>query len=66
MILDGREPELGDIIVKCEGEGMIPYNSSLAELVNKEYVHPKTALEAARNPEELKMRLKGIRTGVAK
>ena len=65
-IFDGREAELGDVIVKCEGEGMISFNSSLVDSVNKEYIHPKVALEAARNPEELKMRLKGIRTGTQK
>ena len=65
-ILDGREAELGDVITKCEGEGMISLNSSLAELVNKEFVHPKVALDAARNREELKMRLKGIRTGTGR
>jgi twitching motility protein PilT len=52
-ILDGREAELGDVITKCEGEGMISLNSSLVDSVNKEYIHPK-------------MRLKGIRTGVGR
>ena len=59
-ILEGREVELTDIIRQCEGEGMLDLNSSLVELVNKEYIHPRSAMEAARNPDELKMRLKGI------
>ncbi len=62
-IFDGREAELGDVIIKCEGEGMISLNSCLVELVDKEYIHPKTALEASRNPDELKMRFKGMRAG---
>jgi len=62
-IREKRESELGDVIRRAEQEGMISLNSSLVDLVNKEYIHPKSALEAARNKDELKMRLKGISTG---
>jgi twitching motility protein PilT len=62
-ILEAREAELGDAIKAGRQEGMIDYTSSLVDLVNKEYIHPKTALEAARSPDEVKMRLKGIVTG---
>lgn len=59
-IEEGRELELVDIIRKNQDAGMIDYHMWLVDLVNKEYIHPRTAIEVARNPEELKMRLKGI------
>ncbi len=62
-ILESRESELPDVIKTSRGEGMIDYTGSLVDLVNKEYIHPKIAMEAARSPDELKMRLKGIVTG---
>jgi hypothetical protein len=42
---------------------MIDYHAWLVDLVNKEYIHPRVAMEAARNADDLRMRLKGIRTG---
>jgi Tfp pilus assembly pilus retraction ATPase PilT len=59
-ILEGREGELLDIIRKSHSEGMVDFNSSLAKLVETEFVHVKVALEATPKPEELKMKLKGI------
>lgn len=59
-IFEGREGELLDVIKKSHEEGMIDFTSSLVELVEKEYIHHKVALEATPKPEELKMRLKGI------
>jgi twitching motility protein PilT len=61
-ILEGREVELPDVIRQSQKEGMIDFNSSLVQLVEKEYIHPKTALANAFNANELKMRLKGIQT----
>jgi twitching motility protein PilT len=63
FITDQKESELGDVIKQSQQEGMIDLTSSLVELVNKQYIHPKVALAAARNPDELQMRLKGIVTG---
>lgn len=62
-ILEQRENELPDIIRKSQQEGMIDYTEWLVDLTNKEFIHPKVAIEAARNVDELKMRLKGIKTG---
>lgn len=62
-ILEAREHELGDVIRTSQEAGMIDFNQSLVELVNKEYIHPRVALSASHNPDELKMRMKGIRTG---
>lgn len=62
-IEEGREPELVDVIRNSQEQGMIDYSTALVQLVEKQYIHPRTALEVARNPDEVKMRLKGIKTG---
>ena len=59
-ILEGREGELLDIIKQSREEGMIDFTSSLVELVEREYIHHRVAMESTPKPEELKMRLKGI------
>jgi len=60
-ILEAREGELLDVIRQSHSEGMIDFTSSLVKLVEQEYVHVKVALEATPKPEELKMKLKGIK-----
>ncbi len=59
-ILDEREHELTEVIKESREMGMQTFTDSLVELVHKQYIHPRVAHEAAMNPEELKMRLKGI------
>ncbi len=61
-ILEQREVELGDVIRSSVQEGMIDFAGSLVDLVKKEYIHSRTAVENAHNVDELKMRLKGIST----
>jgi len=61
-IHEGRENELPDIIKQSQKEGMIDYHEWLVTLVNNEYIQPRTALEVARNVDEMNMRLKGIQT----
>jgi twitching motility protein PilT len=62
FILDGREHELEQVIKSHRDQGMQSFNDSLADLVEKSFVHPKVAQANANNPEELKMRLRGIMT----
>ena len=59
-ILDGREHELNQVVKNSREMGMQTFTDSLVDLVNKAYIHQRVALENASNPEELKMRLKGI------
>jgi len=61
-IMEGRENELLDVIKSQEGlqSGMIDFNGSLVNLVEKEYIHMRVAMEATPNADELRMRLKGI------
>ena len=63
FIVEGRENELNTVIKAERNYGMQTLNDSLVSLVEREYVHPKVALTATPNPEEVKMRLKGIKTG---
>jgi len=62
-ILDGREVELDEVIREAKGEGMLDFTSSLVDLVEKEYIHPRVAQANAHNSDELKMRLRGIKSG---
>ncbi len=59
-ILEGREGELLDVIIKSHEEGMCDLNTALLRLVEEEWVSLKTALDATPKPEDLKMKIKGI------
>jgi twitching motility protein PilT len=61
-ILEERESELTTVIRSEKGTGMIDFNDHLAELVAKEIVTMKEAMLASPNAEELKMRMRGIKT----
>jgi twitching motility protein PilT len=62
MVLEGRETELEQVIKSSREGGMQTFTDSLVTLVEQNYVHPKTAEQNTSNPEELKMRLRGIET----
>lgn len=59
-VLDGIENELPTVMRDSRELGMQTFTDALVDLVQKQYVHPKVAAEVAPNPDELKMRLKGI------
>jgi twitching motility protein PilT len=59
-ILEAREGELLEVIKDNRDQGMIDFNMALVELVEKEIVHQRVALEATPNPDELRRMLKGI------
>ncbi len=61
-ILEEREAELGTVIRKEKGTGSIDFNEMLADYVMDETITSKEALLASPNPDELRMRLKGIST----
>ncbi len=61
-ILDGREGELEKVISDNREAGMRSYVDSLVELVETNYIHPRVAQSVAPSPEEIKMRLRGIKT----
>jgi len=61
-ILEGRENELTSVIRNEKGTGMIDFNDMLADLVVKEIISSKEAQSASPNAEELRMRMRGIKT----
>jgi twitching motility protein PilT len=60
LIGDKRDKDIHGVIRNSYHEGMIDFGESLRRLVEEEFISTKTAYDAAPNPEELKMRLKGI------
>ncbi|USN98430.1 MAG: PilT/PilU family type 4a pilus ATPase [Phycisphaeraceae bacterium] len=61
-ILEGREGELREYLKSIEARqsGMVDFNQSLVDLVEKEMVHLRVAMEATPNADELQMRLKKL------
>lgn len=61
-VLDGREGELREYLrtVEARQQGMVDFNGSLVDLVEREYIHVRVAEEASPNIDELKMRLKKL------
>ncbi len=54
------QQHLHEFLISTTRRGMVDFTESLRKLVDEEYVSVKTVLAAAPNPDELKMRLKGI------
>lgn len=61
LIAEGRDNELIEVISGGD-EGMQSFTDSLFYLVKQEFVEMQTALQEAPNPEQFRMRLKGIVT----
>ncbi len=61
-ILHEEDGDLPAIISQCFEEGMRSFTVSLAELIEKEYVHYDTAMEYAPSREALASSVKGIKT----
>lgn len=61
-ILEEREGELREVLNSIEAQqvGMIDFNDALVKLVETEYIHLRTALEASPNVDELQMKLKKL------
>ncbi|GJQ30153.1 MAG: twitching motility protein PilT [Phycisphaerae bacterium] len=61
-ILESREGELREYLKSVEARqtGMCDFNQSLVDLVEKEYVHVRVAMEVTPNADELQMRLKKL------
>ena len=60
LIGECRDKDIPGVIKNSYHEGMLDFTESLRRLVDLEMISARTAYEAAPNPEELKMRLKGI------
>lgn len=63
LIAEGRDFEITTVLKSALQEGMQDFTEALYNLVQEEYLDVRVALEVAPNPDELKMRMKGIRSG---
>ncbi len=63
LIDEKRDDEIPKVIRSCQAEGMLDMNECLKRLVEEEFIAVEEAYEASPNPQELKMRLKGISSG---
>ncbi|MCG3125752.1 MAG: Twitching mobility protein [Phycisphaerae bacterium] len=63
LIREERDNELIDVIRSCYADGMVDFTENLRRLVETGYIDHATAYAASPNPNELKMALKGIRSG---
>ncbi|HWL94144.1 MAG TPA: ATPase, T2SS/T4P/T4SS family, partial [Phycisphaerae bacterium] len=63
LIAEGRDFEIISVLKNSIDDGMQDFTEALYQLVQQEYLDVKLAMEVAPNPDELKMRLKGIRSG---
>jgi twitching motility protein PilT len=59
LIAEERDADLNTVIQKNE-DGMQSFTDSLKDMIENEFIDRNTAYAVAPNPEELKMRLKGI------
>ena len=62
LIDEKRDDEIIKVIRASQAEGMLDMNECLKGLVEREFITTDVAYAASPNPQELKMRLKGIMT----
>jgi len=62
FIEEARESELTSVIRGEKGTGMIDFNDMLVDLVMSETISSKDAYATSPNADELRMRMRGIRT----
>ena len=63
LIMNAEDKKLSDLIRASKEEGMQDFNMSLVDLLNKQLITKKVALQYSPNPEQLKMNLQGIYLG---
>jgi twitching motility protein PilT len=65
LIREERDNEILNVIRASYDAGMVDFTENLRQLVENGYIDHETAYDAAPNPDELKMALKGIRQATA-
>jgi len=63
FVLEAREGELREYLntIEAKQRGMLDFNDCLVQLVEKEYIHMRVALEASPNKDDLQMKLKKLK-----
>jgi len=62
LIAEERDSDILEVVKNSYSDGMQDFSESLRQLVEKEWIEQDVAFDASPNPEELRMRLKGIQT----
>jgi twitching motility protein PilT len=65
LIEEKRENDIRAVLKSFYNEGMVDFTEYLRRLVEDEFISQAVAFDAAPNPDELKMKLKGIEVGGA-
>jgi twitching motility protein PilT len=65
LIREERDNEILNVIKASYDAGMVDFTEHLRRLVDTGFIDHATAYESAPNPDELKMALKGIRSGTS-
>jgi twitching motility protein PilT len=61
LIAEGRDFEITSVLKAATTEGMQDFTEAIYRLIQEDYLDMRVALEIAPNPDELRMRLKGIK-----
>jgi twitching motility protein PilT len=64
IISEGTLSELYDVIKRGHDAGMMTLNQSLVDLVRHKKITPELAARVSNNPDELKLNLQGMYTGI--
>ncbi len=64
IISEGLFAELYDIMKRSSDRGMCTFNQSLLDLCNRRLIDPDLALRVSPNPEELRLNIQGMFTGI--
>jgi twitching motility protein PilT len=64
LISDGKFSEIYDVIKRNSDRGMCTFNQSLLRLSREHKIDPAIALHASPNPDELRLNMQGMFTGI--
>ncbi|MGB3977369.1 MAG: PilT/PilU family type 4a pilus ATPase [bacterium] len=64
IISEGRFSEIYDVMKRNVDQGMCTLNQSLLQLIKENKVDPEIALRASTNPDELRLNMQGMFTGI--
>lgn len=64
LISEGKFSEIYDVIKRNSDRGMCTFNQSLLRLSREHKIDPATALHASPNPDELRLNMQGMFTGI--
>ena len=64
IIAEGKLAQLYDVMKRNQDRGMSTFNQSLLQLCQQKKIDPELALRASPNPDELRLNMQGMFTGI--